>query len=515
MQISMKHSKSLFVFFFLAILTLALIIAVWLRLEHISTRSLWADEAYYAHQARNIVRKPACLASKEMYQYHPPLFPVLLIPGILAADDLTGFRIITLLINLAGILVMYFLGRCLRNRFAAVFCMLGLAFNYLNISTATRILVDSPLAVFLMVFMLAWFKWHASEERRHHFYLGFLSVLIVFLKSSGVLILPLLLLLSILSRRSKEAPPPSRYSLIPLILALAAWALTLGVRYLLCGHWWYDLSALQGRYLIKPWWYFIAHFHDLLMLPYLLPFLIIGLMVVFRENSSSGRGLLAWFFVILVSLSIVPEKALRYALMLIPPILLITAIGMDAALSRIFRPPDAYRRATHIILMLIVLSYLGFVPKIRGYLEGRYSTYWGYDRAAQYIESRLDDNMLLICRSPRHFRFWLGDKIEDKGGRIVFLPDRIQDLRAVVRTYPGPLFVQLDAWTGKDVDPVSIQKVEGLGPKLVSVIRENVGLSFYDKRRRPVIWLFYRPAQNKANMQSGKQGEGRPRREAE
>jgi len=486
--------------FFYLLMALGFIATFGLSLGFLSSESIWPDEALYATQARKLAEDPSCLFSPELLEYHPPLFPILLMPGVLAQDDLIGFRIVTNFISMLGLVAAFSLGRRVQGHFLGAFCFLGLAFNYIYLSQAGRILIDNALSVFLMIFMWAWLS--LKETNRPVFKVGLaLSAAgLILLKSSGILIIPFLFVLMMWEGRGGRIPTLFRQMRGVLAVVLMTAGLTLGWRYLVSGSIFFNLSALRGLHNVEPWWYFVVYLPSLFNPSFLVWIFLLGAMAILWKGDDRSRSILIWFLFMLTAISLPPEKNLRYSALFLPALFLISGKGLLFIREQVFRRRGNPKTTETVILILVLLVFMLDFPKIQMYLIDRETTFIGFPEAGQWINNHVEDDLLVMSGSKRIMDFFSGKALKRHGKDLVELPDSPSVFAEMVRAHRGPCVVEIDFWQNVKkkhwllrTRPSPEAYLDGMGFQLAKVVVRRFP-QLGRPEPKPLIWLFYRPA---------------------
>ena len=488
--------KYLYQLVFIGILFLAFCI----RYPHLYIQRLWPDEALYSWYAHKIFLDPSIIFSKEIIEFHPPLFACLLAPGHLFFSKEIACHLIPFLTNLSGIYLIYRLGIKIKDQFTGLLAAINLAFNFLYISSSTQILLDGTLTVFIMLFagvLLNTYSVPKNSSSKKQITLGFIGALILLLKWSGLLIIPLLLVcvgfflphLSPLDRWKKASIP---------FLILSVTLLFLLVNNLIqLGYVLPDTSALEGKYLIKPPWYYLFNLHNIRIIPYLLPFFIFGLWVIFKKRNPGHLLLMAWFFVFLTGISCTPEKDLRYSLTLLPSLILISSIGLSTFIDHCSKT-QRQKVFIEILMILILLGSYGVLyPRTQKFLDRSSVTFIGFKEAGQWIKQETKPDTVIMASSPRLIRYYSNIDFQEFGGQIIPLPINRLVFEEISKHALGSLIVEVDSWEKTcqpswlyPVSDKTQQYMKGLGFQLVQVIKKNIyGLEGM-KEMRPVIWIF-------------------------
>ena len=163
-------------------LTICFILAVIFRIPYLSSEMMGSDEALYAWCAQSIYTQPSIIFSKEIIEYHPPLFPLILSIGNIFSDTVLAYRVIAMIFSLLGVATIYMLGTLLQGRFVGLVAAILLTTNYTYLLNGTLINIDIPLLVFCNLLIIILVKTDAESSFSRHFWVGIISSLIISLK---------------------------------------------------------------------------------------------------------------------------------------------------------------------------------------------------------------------------------------------------------------------------------------------------------------------------------------------
>jgi 4-amino-4-deoxy-L-arabinose transferase-like glycosyltransferase len=487
--------KILYPFSFIAII----LTIIWIQIPYLFTKCLWPDEALYGWYAKLISANPLMIFSKEINEFHPPFFASLLALGHLIVPHELVYRCLPFLISLWGIYLIYLIGIKIKDPFTGLCAAINLGFNFLYLSNSTRILIDCTLTVFILYFVYALLTYNSSFKKQ--LILCLTGSCIILLKWSGTLIIPFLLIYTLLSPSPLALKDKLKAILAPLLtFAVVALFLLLN-NYFKLGHPLPDTSAIEGRYLVKPFWYYICDLPNIIIIPYLIPFFIYGLWVMIKRSFSGFRNedalLLAWLFVFLLGISLAQEKDLRYSLLVLPSILLISCIGISTLIDTFFK--DQKLKTILEILMVVILltTYGSLLPRTERFLNHTALTYTGFQEAGRWIKRESQSNTMVLASSVRTIRYYSNLDLAQFGGQIRLLPSERSDFEAMIKNARGPVIVEIDRWEIPvqpswlyPISPVTEQYMANQGFKLVQTIDHKIYLPDGNKQMMPVIWIF-------------------------
>lgn len=482
------------------ILISVIILAFYILCPYLNTQRLWPDEALYGWYARQILANPSLIFSKEIIEFHPPLFSVLLATGHVLFPEELADHLIPLLVNISGIFLIYLLGTKIKDPFTGLCAAINLAFNFLYLSGSTHILIDGTLAVFVMLFIHVLLNTPAFPARSspgEQIAIGTMAALAILLKWSGVLVIPLFLFYLSLCPINLSLPERFKRSLLAFAVPLMTIFFLLLNNFHQLGHFLPDISALEGKYLIKPAWYYLFNLHNVLILPYLIPLFLFGIFIILKERAPGHVLLITWFLVFLVGISLAPEKDLRYSVLLLPSALLISCVGLSTLLERCAKT----KKQRSLIRVLAIIALLGtygiLFPRAQKFLDKSAMTFTGFKEAGQRIKEETSASTLIMASSPRIIRYYSNINFKEFGGQIVALPADRLIFEEAVNSAKGPLIVTIDHWEKTSqpewLYPISQntrQYMENLGFRLIYIGEKEIYGSTGEKEIAPVIWVF-------------------------
>ncbi len=477
---------------------LIVIVAIAIRLKYIFVERMWPDEALYAWYAQRLFTDPTLIFSKEIIEFHPPLFAVLLAIGRLFFSSDLASRVIPFVFNILGIIAIYLVGMQMSGRFLGLVGAVSLSFNYLYIDSGTHILIDTPITTAYLLLALLLLRIDCVSTCLGNICVGLMAASIILLKWSGM---PVILLLfsyyffiskqsTVLGRLKEKIP----VLMIPMVTTLL---LSLNNR-IQMGKLFPDISALQGQYLIKPFWYYMVNLHNILIAPFLLPFFLYGLFIIALKRDSKSMLMGLWFIIIFLSISFIPEKTLRYSVPVIPGCLLISGLGVEILIEKIFKIPKKVLIAKIICLVLVALSCWQLYPRTKALLGQSISEYTGFREAGQVIGQYFNSSARIFAGSPRAIRYYTGINFVEYGGNLEKLPKSQLEFEKILRDSQAPIILEVDYWERTQpawIFPLSQEKIKYLeqrGFRLVKVVTKSVMTAQDVDEPLPVAWIFIR-----------------------
>ncbi|MBI5149433.1 MAG: glycosyltransferase family 39 protein [Candidatus Omnitrophica bacterium] len=479
---------------------LILIVATLVRWNFLRPDRLWPDEALYAWSGLRIFQNFHLAFSKEIIQFHPPLFSILLAIGhFFASPPEFACHMVSVIINIIGIVAIYFLGLRISSRFLGLFATMSLSFNYFYLNSSTYILIDSPLAVFFCFLALALLNISETNPRRYDGYVGLMGAAVILLKWSGVLVIPFIISFYLLAFRELSWGARAKKLLIPLSIILGTCLLLLINNLVQMGSFLPDISALKGVGKPKPIWYYIGKIHNILILWQILPFFVYGFYICVKKKAIKDVLLLTWFAVFLIGISLTAEKESRYALPILPCCLLIAGIGVETFLEKIFKSSLRIEKARLFSILLFLFFYWQSFPRLVMLVEGGLNSgFGGYKEAAEWIKAVPSEDAWIISSSRREIRYYSGINFKEFGGRLREFPKNQDEFEGFLGKVKEPIFVELGRWDWALppwIFPFTEEKqkyLEGLGFKLRKEVKKELLTINQKKEILPVLWIFER-----------------------
>ncbi len=468
---------------------------------YLSTQCLWPDEALYSWYAKRVFLDPSLIFSKEIIEFHPPLFSVLLALSYRIFPNDIAYHFLPFLVNILGIILIYRLGTKIKDRFTGLCAAVNLAFNSSYIRISTHILIDSTLCVLIILLanvLLDFYTTPSSKPLRKQAIIGLIGAFIILLKWSGVLAIPFLLLYALFVTPGISLRYRLKNIALPLTILCLTAAFLLLNNFMKLGHLLANnTSAFQGKYLIEPLGYYFSNFGNIVTLPYLLPFFVFGLLIIFTKRNPAHTLLAVWFFVFIVGISLTSEKYLRYSLLILPAVLLICSVGLSALIDRYTKTPKQKIAVEWLVITILFSSYVMTLPRTQQLLNKSTAAYTGFKEAGLFIKKEAGRDTIIMAASPRTIRYYSGINFWEFGGGIISVPMDRRLFEETIENTPGPLIVEIDLWERFTQPPWLYPTSDGtrqymisLGFQLVKVIAREVLGENGAHGVIPVIWIF-------------------------
>lgn len=492
-----KGSRKFYVLFFLFILGVSIL----LRWPHMFVERLWPDEALYAWNAKRIFLNPEIIFSKEIMDFHPPLFSALLSFMHFFFPPLVACHVLVFLINILGIVAIYFLGRKIQGHFLGCFIAIMLSFNPLYFSMSNYILMDGVQAVFMIAFFYLLHKASGKDITINDLYLSLMVVALILLKWSGGLVAPLVVLYFWLAFPQWSIRERLKKVLLPTGFALGSIGILLVHTYVTSGNWVpYVFRASNDAYQ-QP---FIFYFKQLVVyiIPYVfLPVFLLGLWRTFKSGNRDHWVQGVWFVFFLLVISMMSQKDTRFIFPLIPSVILILGIAVDFFLTKVEKTTNLRLIKRMFLVLMVGTIFIFDYPKVNGMIT-QSNTFIGFKEAGDYVKENISpaEDALVLVGSPRMIRYFTDINFVEFGGRIAPIPSTEVEFKDLVSKTSSEIIMIVDLWEGmqpKWVYPLREKNVEHLktqGFELERIIRKDlmVGKEIY--RDRGVVWCLRKPA---------------------
>lgn len=188
----MKYQKTFSIF----VLIIILLFSFLLRIQYVVTRNFTSDESIYTAYEEKLSKNLSYMFSKEINNFHPPLFPVLLMLGkliFLMPSSLESHILTVILISLFGIIAIYFLGCKLSGMFLGLFAAFCLSINPSYIAYSVFVLNDVPSTVCFILFLLSLSYVEPMKNTRSDLAVAITAFIATLMKWSNIIVLPMII----------------------------------------------------------------------------------------------------------------------------------------------------------------------------------------------------------------------------------------------------------------------------------------------------------------------------------
>lgn len=472
-----------------------------LRWQYTFVDRLWPDESFYAWGALKTSENFGAVFSKEVSEFHPPLFTIYLSLWHFILPPEAACRFGALVFNSLMILGVYLLGARMSS-FVGLLSALMLALIPQHISQSSHILLDGPLntAIVFLIVLLSYLK--DSNSPKYDLSVGLLASIVILLKWPGVIVVPLVGLYYLLTLNTISLKDRLRRLFVPFFVIGITISLLLLKNWFQLGRILPEVGALPGGHLVKPFWYYIVNFHNIIFFPFLVPFFLCGLFVLLKGHERALRLILIWFVLSFISVSLTRDKDFRYAILILPNSLLITALGLEGFLRLVFKNNRAFLAAQTASLIIVLLFFVAFFPKIKDYLDKGTQQFTGFREAGQWLKVNMPNDALLMTSSNRAMRYYSGINFTEFGGRIkaLYPTYSLDELKATLTQIKGSVYWEMDYWERTQpawVNPypkAALNELSALGFEVVHVIERKIKIGD-ELLAKPVVIILRRPPQ--------------------
>lgn len=405
-----------------------LAVSLAVRLPFVFQESLWNDETVYMWFSRHLSQDPSFITRQKVgsFGYVPVVAGALV--NLVLGDAFVSMRLVNLLMAVAGIGLVYDMGRELLGEWGGFFAGAILSVNHLYYFLSTRALLDVPLTFAFTLALWAVFRYDGSW--RSDLVLLGATAIALFTKSAGVLVAAPVGTFMLAKFFQDESF--AKEKLLPWALAL----LVLGAAYFGVSRALYGSATPTTFSQVQkdqdPFFYV-----NNAQLIYLWPVFLGALAGVAFLDSPRKYALMAAFGgVLLVFSRFAGWNFPRYVLPSVPPAILLCLLSVKEVSSRVeldWRLPAG-----------VLVAYALFMsPGALQMTRQRSLTYTGFRELGQGV-AELDDAYnfsTIYAQSHRQVRFFSGREYESDGGKVSRLPAEIGDFRNESR-----VLLQLDVW---------------------------------------------------------------------
>jgi len=482
----MKESQKKKDLFYFILFVIILTISIKIRIPMLFVERFWPDEALYSWYALQLFLDPSYLFSAQIIEYHPPLFAIIASLFHFSFTPLLACHVATFLFNLTGIIFIYLLGKRIQGQFLGIFSAVALSFNYVYLAASSQILLDAPMSAMFIIITFLMIRTLDKPSKLAFLSLGIFASFIILLKWSGIVVLLYGGLFFVFFTRQQSREEKLKCAVHLLLPPLLVTGLLLINNYVLMGKILPQISALQGFFFIHPPWGYIANFNTSMGNNFLCPLFLAGVLLSLSQKRKEELLIITWFLLFFISLSLMPEKAIRYSLMFVPPAILLSGLGV------VFITEKWLSNIKHVVLpavlILMCIFYLFKTPGEVSQIHLKSHRYSRYDQAGALVKKELSDQGTLIVSSHRAMRYHTGIDFKEFGGRLHIIPRDQSEFEYLVRTTESPVILELDIWEWYQPDwiyPLNEEKIDylkNLGFKISSVIK-------FDEEHS-IFWIF-------------------------
>jgi hypothetical protein len=467
------------------LLGVVLLFALLMRLPNVFSERLWPDEALYAYIAQRFLENPAYIFSPLAYADHLPFFSMILSLGALFEPGLAGFRGVTILINVMGIGLTYALGRRVGGKAVGLLAAIFLATNVFYYQQADMVHNDG-------LFMVA-----------------YLALALVLLRKNSGVWMPVILAAWLASACKwygifLVAPVLFGYYLLafPQVFAVRLkdfLRIMLWVVVPLAPYYIFKIIYIHGEggiatFHALPWWTYAQGMAALVGGKWHLLLVFLGMICLWRYPWREKVLVYLMAVLLIVIMSLVPEKDNRYLLPMMPFLGVLFAVGMKESIRFVFRS-DLFGRALKIMVVaaIALMTALFLARKDQAHLD---RVYLGFAEAGAVVQKEDDGKAVILAGSTRQVRYAANIKDVDRVQRI---PALQQDLVSMLAKTNAKVILEVDVWDWRQqpgwVYPMTRERLgllRDLGFQPRTIIRKKINGKWQD-----VVFVLVRPALSK------------------
>lgn len=485
--------------FFGLILGLSII----LRIPYLFAERLWPDEALYAWNAKRIFLHPELIFSKEIIDFHPPLFSIILSFAHWVFAPFMACHVTVFLINILGIVAVYLLGRKIQGPFLGCMAAMMLALNRMYFGMSGYILIDGVLTVFVILFLYFLRETPTKENTRQDLWIALAIMAMILLKWSGGIALVFVLFYYLLFLTNLTVRERIRKASVVLMMGGVLVGLLLVLNHAVFGGWIPKVFGHSYDEFQLPFLFYWSQL-DLVIRQPLVPFFLVGLYLSLKNNDHRYRVHGVWILFVFFVISAMVNKDNRFMLMFLPSVVLLTGAGIEFLISKFAGArADTLFKPLSLLIVLAGLLYYQY-PSFGPYLNANASSYSGYRETGQFVNKFIRDfpDTLVLAGSPRGIRYFSDVNFTEFGGVLMRLPETETELRKIISLAPGGLLLIVDEWEWaqpKWLYPLTNDKIrllKDMGFTLIYVVNKPAGRADYTTPNTDVIWVFLRPDPN-------------------
>lgn len=473
-------------YFYPVTLGFNLYLAVIFRLQHLFPERLWPDEALYAWLSERIFQNPLLIFSKEVTQYHPPIFTIILSLGHFFFPSEIACRVVVFLLNIFGIFLIYLLGKKIHSPFVGIMASIFLANNIVYFHASNLILLDGTFTVFYIFFILNLIDISSQSSSQKDIFIAVLAFLLTLMKwYSGILLIPIVTAYYLLGLKAMTIKQRLKKMAVPLTPCL------LMTFFFIYAQFQSIITVFKGHHLIFPFLYYFRNFNALLGTPFLLPFFFSGCYMLLKKERAVKIALFSWLISFFLILSCIGEKDARYILPAFPAIFIISGLGINFFLTIIRQ--SIFKK---ILPIAIIIGYLIFFVhlymKNSLYLHKHNLSYTGFSQAGAWIKKNLKKEDILIAGSDRAIRYYSKINYKEFGGQLIPTPVSLSKFEKLTKNPERAIFLEADIWEYTQpswIYPMTEEKVAHL-EKLGFELKVIVYRPYPSGKVWPVIWIF-------------------------
>lgn len=476
-----------------------LIASCTLRVPEIFSEKLWPDEALYVWNAQRLIEHPLLIFSRELNEFHPPGFSLLLNAGRVFLPGIQANQFMVLVFVMFTMTMMYRLGCKLKNEWVGLFSTIFLFSNYLYLRFSSKMIIDGLL---IGVFILLASELISLSSQRKNFWedgkIGIIASFAIFIKWTGFLGLPLVAVYYLLFLKEAGWREKCRRLGIALGIPLMIVAVLFTNNYIQMGRIFPYSDILSRRHYPTHPLFYLIHFYQFFKDIFIPIFAAAGIFYIIRDRSVKGLFMIAWFILFVTGVSFGAMRLHRYALLFIPAVYAVAAYGLNAFISSFFSRP-ATRGIAYVVVCIIYGSFCGqLYDGYKQVLQRETYAYVGYQQAAEWIKKELTSDTIVLSNSTRAIRYFTGSNYTKFGGTIMNFRGKPADIEKAMEL-SGHTILVIDTW-GPERERMLQSKNKAFRDYLERhqfqfqfAVMQQVKVPSSDQLiQRPVCWIYER-----------------------
>lgn len=479
------------------------LISLYLRLKFIFVDTIWPDEALYQWYGYKILHVPSYFFSKEFTEvvsYFPST--IMAFFNIFTNSFISG-RITILLFALAGIILIYLLGKELKNRPVGLMAAILLSVNHLHWFIGSRTLLDVPLTTMFTFVGLCILKYENTKLRKWLIALLVGIALTIYTKNAGYLIIPFVGIYFILRYNIKILKFIRKKENFKVIgkkenlLAIGLFLLIISPFFIINLYNFGMFTHVSAKSVITPIekvvnrmqptenvFFLLTGKQEFTAFNFIFILSIIIYIIFMILYKTKGHFLLfswllsTWGLYTFLHPGTVP----RYLIVCLPAIYLSISwviFELGTYIKKIFNIKISSWIFVGLVILLAIPSYsLGNNLNI----EKSYS-YRGFKEAGEWLKDNIEKDAIVYSGSVRTLRAFSGIEEVERGGNLAGYPEK-EDFEYIAKTSKVPIYIQIDFWESiqpEFVYPLTESKLNYLQNLGFRVVKTVEGY-FYNKK---------------------------------
>jgi Dolichyl-phosphate-mannose-protein mannosyltransferase len=318
-----------------AALIAIVIVALFVRVIHLTALGFNSDEAVYTGQAGALAGVGDYARNFSPFRAHPLLLQAILAMEIVLLNRASEFvsRLTVVLAGLGAVYMTYRLGRKLYGSVVGLIAAFALAIVPYHVFISRQVLLDVPAGLAVLLAFAALYRYEGYETRRLLYLAGALAGIACVTKETMIIFGPAALLYLAWAGLLKKTR--FRDGVIALVLMLVPLLPFISTRFFFSG------SSSSGYIIYQvfrepnhPFWYFPVVFW-IFITPVATLAIAYGIFIAAARRTRGDKLLLSWLIVFGAFFQFWPTKLLPYAIILLPAMVLLGSRGVVDAVRRI------------------------------------------------------------------------------------------------------------------------------------------------------------------------------------